>query len=129
MEFKVGQKVECLLFGKGIIKKIRNDKEFSILVLFENEDFHWYSKEKKYHRDGRVTLTPGTWNIEEILPEPEYEKGQPVWIRYKEEQEWRLRYYSHKEGEKHFVYCEQKKSGVKVSYNWIKHLEGKDPNN
>lgn len=129
MKFKVGQPVECLLFGKGIIEAIDKDYGCTIMVRFGNEDAHYYTKEGKYHADGRATLTPGNWNIEENLPEPEFEEGQPVWVRDEDDQEWRLRYYSHKENKKHFVFYEQKKSGGGIDYNFIKPFEGIDPNN
>lgn len=129
MKFKVGQNVDCLLFGKGIIEAIDNDYDCTIMVHFGNEDAHYYTREGKYHADGRVTLTTGTWNIEEILPEPKFEKGQPVWVRDEDGQEWRLRYYKLKENNKHFTYSEQKKSGRGIHYNFIKPFEGIDPNN
>lgn len=131
MKFKVGQPVECLLFGKGIIEAIDNNYDCTIMVRFGNEDAHYYTKEGKYHADGRATLTPGTWKVEEILPEPKFEKGQPVWVKNLEQEEWRLRYYHMYTNNQHYAFFDNKIENTESSYPWnyIKPFEGIDPNN
>ena len=128
MKFKIGQQVECLIYGKGTIIELDNRKHYPISVYFDNGAWHEYTKNGQFRIDGKISLTPGTWKVEEILPEPKFEKGQPVWVRDEDGQEWRLRYYSHKENKKHFVFCEQRKSGRSINYNFIKPVEGTDPN-
>lgn len=129
MKFKIGQEVECLIHGKGTVKEIRDERCHPITVYFKPGHADYYTKTGQHYSDGRIMLTPGTWEIKEVLPEPEFEKGQAVWVRDDENEEWKLRYYSHNKNEKHFVFYEQKKKGGIIDYNFIKAFEGTDPNN
>jgi hypothetical protein len=131
MKFKIGQKVQCLINGNGIVENISNETDYyyPVYVKFDNGKIYTYSIEGKASILSNITLTTGTWKVEEILPEPEFQEGQPVWVRDADDQVWRLRYYSHKENKNHFVFCEQQKSGRPINYNFIKPFEGTDPNN
>lgn len=130
MKFKVGQQVECLIAGRGIIENITEEFDFyPIHVKFDTGKMLTYTIDGRPSVMSKISLTSGTWKVEEILPEPKFEKGDPVWCRDDDGQEWRLRYYKLKENKKHFVYIEQKKSGRGVHYNFIKPFEGTDPNN
>ena len=131
MKFKIGQKVECLIFGKGTIIELDNRKHYPILVYFDNDASHEYTKNGQFRIDGKISLTPGTWRVEEILPEPEFEKGQPVWVKNLEQEEWRLRYYHMYTNNQHYAFLNNKIDDTESSYPWnyIKPFEGVDPNN
>lgn len=132
MKFKIGQSVECLIAGKGIVKKADKENyglDYPVHVVFQNGNILTYTIDGRMSENANISLTTGTWKVEEILPEPEFQEGQPVWVRDADDQVWRLRYYSHKENKNHFVFCEQQKSGRPINYNFIKPFEGTDPNN
>jgi hypothetical protein len=126
-KFKVGQEVECLIYGKGVVKEITNS-EFGVLVFFYCNGNVSYTHDGRFLTSANPTLTPGTWKVEEILPEPPFEKGQPVWFKNNVDDFWKLRYYSHKENRKHFVFMLQQKEGATHACEFVKPFEGVDPN-
>lgn len=140
-KFKKGQFVECLVWGAGVVTEIKSDENFKgnypVIVKFVLQNNSLCFMEYvivQYTADGRlevnanITLTTGTWKKEEILPEPTFEKGQPVWVRDDDDEEWKLRYYSHKEQSKHHSFSEQNKNGRTVDWKYVKPFEGVDPN-
>lgn len=126
-KFKIGQQVECLMFGKGTVEKIIDNNTYSIKVLFENGRVEEYTPEGKYYQVANITLTNGTWEVKEI-PEVTFEQGEPVWVKESMcGSIWHLRYYSHKNNGTHYTFVNHCNSGETVG-NWDK-IKKFDPNN
>lgn len=82
-EFKVGDKVECLMAGSGVvISVIDRSHGYSVAVEFKTSAgvrlLH-YTSDGKFSKDSKRTLTKGTWEVEEILPKVTFNKGEHVW--------------------------------------------------
>lgn len=97
-EFKVGDKVECLLFGKGSIYVIENNSAYPVGVSFGSSNRQWYTKNGRYVELSNVTLTKGTWKVEEVLPEVTYKQGELVWCDVRQNGEWQLAIYDFEDG-------------------------------
>jgi len=98
-DFKVGDKVECLLFGKGYIDVIDNvAKDFPIGVRFGQFKIQWYTYDGRFIKDTRVCLTKGTWKVEEVLPEVTYKQGELVWCDVRKNGEWQVAVYDFEDG-------------------------------
>ena len=95
-EFKVGDKVECLLYGKGEVTKVEKDCTFPVIVDFKDLASVMYTEDGRYSVKSKVTLTKGTWKIEEVLPEVTYKQGELVWCDVRKNYEWQLATYSGK---------------------------------
>ena len=78
-ELKVGDKVECLVNGKGEVFRLKSDHDFCIYVSFENGRKDAYTKDGKLYSNSNVCLTRGTWKVEEIPAQITYKKGELVW--------------------------------------------------
>lgn len=98
-DFKVGDKVECLLFGKGYIDVIDNvAKDFPIGVRFGQFKIQWYTYDGRFIKDAGVCLTKGTWKVEEVLPEVTYKQGELVWCGVRKNGEWQVAVYDFEDG-------------------------------
>mgnify|MGYP003440070020 FL=1 len=97
-EFKVGDKVECLLFGKGSIDAIENNSAYPVSVRFGPSKIQWYTKDGRYVELSKVILTKGTWKVEEVLPEVTYKQGELVWCDVRQNGEWQLAIYDFEDG-------------------------------
>lgn len=98
-EFKVGDKVECLLYGKGEVVRISGGLSlFPVRVDFLGNINIGYTLSGKYSTDSRVTLTKGTWKVEEVLPEVTYKQGELVWCDVRQNGEWQLAIYDFEDG-------------------------------
>lgn len=53
---KVGDRVECLLNGKGVIGSIDSDNYFKYFVKFDNDNTMLYSKVGEVHKHGHLML-------------------------------------------------------------------------
>lgn len=79
-EFKVGDKVECLVYGKGEVVELRKAfPEYPVGVKFESGRTDNYTKDGRLHAGYNITLTKGTWKVEEVPTEVTYKKGELVW--------------------------------------------------
>lgn len=97
-EFKVGDKVECLLHGKGKVIDVEVAGMYPIRVSFPTVDDLWYTKEGKYTKYSRVSLTKRTWKVEEVMPEVTYKQGELVWCDVRQNGEWQLAIYAFEDG-------------------------------
>lgn len=57
-EFKTGDIVWCILYGKGRVGHVldREDYTYPVEVMFDNGDIIWYTSDGKYDEDGKRTL-------------------------------------------------------------------------
>ena len=130
--FKVGDKVTCLVFGKGVVTEIEpgapmeNENTyvgyvtpyFPITVSFKEIE-ESYTFDGKYRSDGNIVLFQGHIDIdlpknEPILPFKEY---QPIMVRDDRTENYCLRPFSHFENGKY--YCFDKQDGsTDEKYPW-----------
>lgn len=55
--FKVGQTVWCVIFGKGVVEKVVSDDPCPVQVYFERiDDTYWYTADGKSDENGNRTL-------------------------------------------------------------------------
>lgn len=97
-EFKVGDKVDCLLYGKGEVTKVEKDCTFPVIVDFKDLASVMYTEDGRYSVKSKVTLTKGTWKVEEVLPEVTYKQGELVWCDVRHNGEWQLAIYDFEDG-------------------------------
>ena len=77
--FKVGQRVVCILFGKGEVKAINEDNRvYSVTVRFDH-DLQSYTLDGRYKHLGKRALYPEGTEFIVKEPEPVFFGGQPVW--------------------------------------------------
>jgi hypothetical protein len=122
-KFKVGQRVECLLYGWGTIKYIKDFKMYDYPIKFEFDN----GKNEHYTRDGRltknsnITLSPYGWKVSE--KEPEFKEGELVWVKKDGDETWNCRYYAYCKNGKHNCYEVQKKNGETHAWDFIKKFD------
>lgn len=120
-EFKVGDKVECLVYGKGEVVDIRKSyPEYPVGVKFESGRTDNYTKDGRLRAGYNVTLTKGTWKVEEVLPEVTYKQGELVWCDVRKNYEWQLATYASKVGDLHHITTKVGSSGWCVTSRSIR---------
>lgn len=78
-EFKVGDKVECLIYGKGEVVNVSGSMKFPVDVKFSDLCSDLYTSDGRLGEHCNVSLTKRTWKVEEIPIEETYKKGELVW--------------------------------------------------
>ena len=73
--FEKGQKVWCAIYGAGVVKRIRENKEvdYPVLVVFnrnDDENVITYTADGKYFAAGNVTLFPYPIEITKAATKP-----------------------------------------------------------
>ena len=73
--FTVNQKVWCAIYGAGVVKRIRENKEvdYPVLVVFnrnDDENVISYTLDGKYQVEGNVTLFPYPVEIVKAVTKP-----------------------------------------------------------
>lgn len=106
-EFKVGDKVECLVNGKGEVFRLKSDHDFCIYVSFENGRKDAYTKDGKLYSNSNVCLTHGTWDVKEKPLEITYKVGELVWADLGYGDGWQVFEY-HSKTSFHYVVSPQK---------------------
>lgn len=115
-EFKVGDKVECLLYGKGEVVQISDHYSlYPVRVDFLGNTNIGYTRSGKYSTDSRVALTKGTWKVEEVLPEVTYKQGELVWADLGCGDGWQVFEY-HSKGIYHCVVSPKKRPERELRY-------------
>ena len=95
--FYVGQTVFNIDCGKGKVIEIKSNKDYPIIVKFDDE---FYS-DRSYTFDGKeiigkhVTLFQQPINLPTNKPIIKLKKGDLVWVKDYEETQWGCRYFSH----------------------------------
>ena len=89
-EFRVGDIVWCLIYGKGEVSSIMNnlqDCTYPIEVCFENEDGNWYTLDGKLDEAGNRTLFFSEPKIEASVTRPFVPTlvGKTVMVQYYDE--------------------------------------------
>lgn len=106
-KFKVGDPVECLIYGKGEVIEIESGRLYPVRVKFQDlpseDQIESYTQEGKWQVSAKPTLTIGTWKVEEIPPEVTYKKGELVWCDINNSAEWQLAAYQYKSDNRHLV--------------------------
>lgn len=122
-KFKVGQRVECLLYGWGTVMNIQEDENipYPIKVKLDSSGYEYYNKDGIYITKQRITLSPYGWEVKE--KEPEFKEGELVWVKQYENDTWHCRYYSHKDGVNHHCFINQEKKGSTYSTTYIKKFD------
>ena len=69
-EFKVGDEVYCLIYGKGVVENIEEGETYLVLVEFNNGNEEEYTEDGKLLEDGNRTL----FFKEVIIPKSAYNK-------------------------------------------------------
>ena len=73
INWEVGQKVWCVIYGAGVVKRIReNEVDYPVLVVFNRNDENVisYTLDGKYQVEGNVTLFPYPIEITKATPKP-----------------------------------------------------------
>lgn len=86
-DFKTGDVVWCLVFGKGKVGDIlKDDLTYPIEVLFDNGGANWYTKEGSFSEEGNRTLFFSEPKIEASITRPFVPTlvGKRVVIQYKD---------------------------------------------
>lgn len=78
-EFKVGDKVECLIYGKGEVVGVSGSMQFPVDVKFSDTCSEQYTSDGRVSKHCKVSLTKGTWKVYEIPTQVIYKKGELVW--------------------------------------------------
>lgn len=101
--FKVGDRIyEGIRFQDwGIVKEISNSTGHPIIVLFDSGDRGSFTSDGRYRLNDRRTLSFTEYDLvkggfsqerPEILPE----KGDIVWVKDNQDDEWRITYFVRK---------------------------------
>lgn len=98
--FEIGDKVYCCMFGWGLVKKINYNEVYPIVVQFPSK-VSSYTNDGKYWEHAQITLSFTKYKLEgftqerpEVLPN----KGDIVWVRDDEGDEWLISHFVEKQG-------------------------------
>jgi len=92
--FKVGDKVTCPVYGKGIVSSIDGNIDNPVKVIFENQMQVYYFFDGRFNKNSNRILRQGHIDI----PEPElkeivtFEKGEIVWGMAKNGEWWCVKF-------------------------------------
>jgi hypothetical protein len=99
--FKVGDKVFDISYGWGQVIRIKDISSNTIYVIFDCSRSELYSTSGKKILAENITLSFTEYTLEgfsQERPEPEIEKGTPVWCRNRDWNSWiYAKYYSKKD--------------------------------
>ena len=95
---KVGDKVTCLVYGKGTITNIYVESSYNLLVRFDSGMADYYTTDGKYHLSANSSLYHNhvEFKIEVIEPCP-YKVGEMI-AAYNSDR-WEIVEYHHMEGD------------------------------
>lgn len=99
--FKEGDKVFCILYGHGTVLSIDPFDLYSISVLFESGNEEVYTNTGCYDINTKVTLSFTEYTLQgfsQERPENLPEKGQVVWVRDDEDDEWLISHFVEQNG-------------------------------
>lgn len=88
--FKVGDKVYCIVFGWGVVNKVRFDGDYPIEVRFDN-DYFCYTRNGCYIDTGKPTLSFTEYTLQGFTQErpimlPEF--GELCLVKQENEYQW-----------------------------------------
>lgn len=112
--FQVGDKVTCLLYGKGIVV---NPKEkhgsYCLKVKFQDEIVKSYTYDGRYLLNQKPCLFQGHIDINLPTNKPIYQfkKGDLVWVKSRRASTWECRFFSHMENGLYNCFVSQAKEG------------------
>ena len=116
MTFKKGDRVFDIHYGWGLV--VDNDgSEFAVHVVFSRTS-EWYTDDGRLDRDDPPTLSFTEYTLEgfsQERPEELPEKGQLVYVRCSNGL-WKMRYFSHKEGDLYYCFVTQYKEGATTAW-------------
>ena len=118
--FKVGDVVYDSLLAKekGIITAIEPHC-LRITVLFINDYTRYYNLNGTLNGFILPTLSFKPYTLQGFTQEREIEKGTLVYVRDNIIHNWGIRFYSHKENDKHFCFKEQIRSGDTEPWEYV----------
>lgn len=116
--FKVGQKVWDVRFGKGVVDRIEINIDYPIRVKFKNVQ-HGYKNNGFW---GEIDNFPSLFQTAPIItpnvPIIEFEKGELVWV--KDDDEWKVRVFSHQENCECLCFDFQNRDGNTCTWEQIR---------
>jgi len=128
--FKVGDKVTCLLFGKGVVDSVSTTilgYNYPVTVHFDEAGCVCYTADGRYHTYSNVTLFQEGLEIPTLpvnKPIVSFEKGELVWVKLACADAWEARFYSHvDEAGNHHCFNNQRKTGVTSLWIYIRKFE------
>ena len=92
--FYVGQTVYSVDFGKGKVISDNHSESYPIRVLFEKRS-ESYTFDGRIHKRAPIYLFQQPINLPTNKPIIRIKKGDLVWVRDYEENQWECRYFSH----------------------------------
>jgi hypothetical protein len=104
--FKVGDKVFDISYGWGEVIRIKDISSNPIYVVFDCSKSELYSTSGKKMLAENITLSFTEYTLDgfsQERPEPEIEKGTPVWCKDKNSSIWAYAKYLKKYDFKHTV--------------------------
>ena len=69
-EFRVGDEVWCLLYGKGVVTYCGHEGDYPVEVAFENADNAHYTLDGRYYKEANRTLFFSEPKIEASVTRP-----------------------------------------------------------
>lgn len=107
--YYVGQKVSHQSWGNGeIIALESTQKKYPIVVDF-GDNHKFFTTDGRYNETELPSLSQKPHVPLELEEVVSFEKEELVW--YKNGDNWIVRYYSHKDGDYHIIFDNQKKNG------------------
>jgi hypothetical protein len=107
--FKIGDRVFDIEYGWGKVFEINHLERHSVRVIFDDNLQRTYLFDGKYPCEGgypRNVLSFTEYTLQgfsQERPEELPNKGDIVWVRFKENFNWIIGHFSHKVGENYYI--------------------------